>query len=181
MNTKTMIGIGIAAGTTAVTTIAGEIYTLWRVNKVSKEIERFDAAVNEASRYIDVNIPNELVTVAMDRAANAEASKAAEKAANDAKAIVQTSVDKVIKNEKNNIEASVKTELERQINLVDIEDIKSKVVNKTSASIANDVVTRLPFISSYGDSDIANIIRACKEANMSSWQIEDIVKSVKEA
>lgn len=181
MNTKTMIGIGIAAGTTAVTTIAGEIYTLWRVNKVSKEIERFDAAVNEASRYIDVNIPNELVTVAMDRAANAEASKAAEKAANDAKTIVQTSVDKVIENEKSNIEASVKTELERQINLVDIEDIKSKVVNKTSASIANDVVARLPFISSYGDSDIASIIRACKEANMSSWQIEDIVKSVKEA
>lgn len=181
MNTKTIIGLGIAAGATAVTTIAGEIYTLWRVNKVSKEVTRFNAAVDEAARYVNVDIPNELIAVAMDKAANAEASKAAAKAADDAKAIVQASVDEVIKQEKSSIENSVKTELERQINLVDIEDIKSKVINKTSASIANDVMARVPFISSYGSSDIAGVIRACKEANMSSWQIEDIVKSIKEA
>ena len=180
MNTKTIIGLGIAAGTTAVTTIAGEIYTLWRVNKVSKEVARFNAAVDEATRYGNVDIPNELIAVAMDKAANVEASKAAEKAADGAKTIIQASVDEVIKQEKSSIENSVKTELERQISLVDIEDIKSKVVSKASASVANDLMCHIPVVSSSSSSDIANIITDCKDANMSSWQIEDVLRRLKE-
>ena len=176
MNIKEIVGVSAGAAVLA----AGEAYSLWKYHKVAKELKEFNSAVDTAMEHIDVTVPNELVAVAMDRAADKAASKAAENVTSAATAVIQNSVDKVIKDQKSSIEKSVTTELERQISLVDIEDIKSKVVSKASASVANDLMCHIPVVSSSSSSDIANIIRACKDANMSGWQIEDVLRRLKE-
>lgn len=174
MDNKLIIGMGAAI----VALGAGEVYFIVKANKMSKQIREFNDSVDETAENIKVDIPDKLVAVAMDRAANREAERASKKVSSDANAIIQTSVDKAISKEKSNIEKSVKAELEKKINLVDIEDIKTKVVSQASSTVAANVMSKIPSMFTKG-SDIADIIRACKEAGLSSWTTEEIVKNAR--
>lgn len=173
MEIKTMVGISVGAA--ALT--AGNVFSLWKIYKLSEQIKEFNNSVDEVTRNINVDIPDKVVAVAMDRAANREAEAAAKNVAKTATDTIQKSVDKAIEKEKSGIEPAVRMELEKKISLVDIEDIKSKVAKEAASTITSGMISRISGISS--SCDTAEVIRACKEAGMSGWQIQDVIETMK--
>lgn len=175
MDNKLLIGIGAAVSVLG----AGEIFSIWKVCKLSKEVKEFNNSVEDVAKNIDVEVPDNLVAVAMDRAANNAAETSANKVAKTTELAIRNAVEEAINKEKKNLEVSLKEELNRKISLVDIEDIKAKVVSKASLTVANSLVASLPVISS--KSNTAEIIRACNDAGIdSAYDIERILEKSKE-
>lgn len=159
----------------------GEAYAIYKVSKTSKEVQAFNAAVDEVSQNIDVDIPDKVVEAAMAKAADREAVKAAKETKDEACSIIKKSVDKVIADEKDRIAVQVEDELATKISLVDISDIKSRVVAKATGTVVDNIIQRIPFTQNVGSGNTADIIRACKEAGITdAWDIERVLEKSKE-
>lgn len=168
---KILIGVGIAEAVV----IAGETFLIVRT---TKKLNDLDKEIEDASKAINVDIPNGMLTVAMDRAAKQQAEKSAKSVEAMAEAAISQSVDEAVKAEKNRVKDSVEKELEEKISLLDINDIKKEVVTQASLNVADNVISRIPLGSSRDNT--AEIIRACKDAGITtSWQIGDILNSAK--
>lgn len=169
--------IAAIIGATVITT--GVAYSVTESRKTRKELEKFNKAVDDMAKGIDVDIPDAIVNTAMTKAAEREATKAAANVNKEAVSIISSRVKKEVENERQHISESVKTKIEEQISLVDINDVKKQVVDKATQSVAKEVISRVPVLGN--QSNTASIIRACKDAGItSSYQIQNILQTAKE-
>lgn len=158
MDTKIMSYVGAAAG--GVACIIGIVNAI-RISKTT----------NVISDNIKVDIPKKILDAAMSKAADKACTDAAKDAANAVRSDINQQVKNHINQIHSNIEGEVRSSVEKQISLLTLEKIEKSVVDKVSRYIP----------SSYnrnGVNDIPSIVKACKEAGMSAWQIKEIVDNM---
>ena len=160
--TITMIAIAIA-GAFGVANAA----LLGRTNRVV-------GAIDKMADRMNVSIPDILVEKAMTKAADKEAGKAAAGVRNLAEEKIGFAIEAEVACITDELEDSVRTEFKKKLSVLDVEEIKADIAKEAGRIIAADMVA--PVADS---SETAQIIRACTEAKLSAWDIQNILESAK--
>lgn len=152
------------------------IYAIHKCNITRKEVGTLLKELEDISSGVECSVPDELMVYAMEKAAEREASKMARVLADESRAVLKSEAKDAVKNESEVIKKHVRSELEKQLTKVDISEMKRAVTNEAAKKIVNEVSSGFGFSSG---NDIPSIVKACKDAGMSSWQIENILEKYK--
>jgi len=142
---------------------------LWRMWQIKKGFDR-------VSDNVEVEIPESILTIAMNKAADKEAKIAA----NECRQMARDTINEMVKEEiakvKGDLSKSVKENVEKQVSMLDINDIKKEVAKDVGKSVVYDLCSGLHGTRT---NDAVAVINACREAGITSeWQIRNILESV---
>lgn len=132
---STIIGLGIAGASVIVSAVAVIISS--RANKrIKNTCETLDASIDAISEDVELDVSEEIVTAAIERAASIfareEVRKLGKDALDSAKKEIRTEVKKSVNMAYANLKSGVKEELDRQIRDIDISGIKKQVIEEAS-------------------------------------------------
>ena len=142
--------------------------------KAFAEYRKFNKAIEDISDNINAEVPEKIMNAAIEKAANRTAQREADDISRVARTIINTNVNKEIEKVKSEMSDKVKEQLERKISMIEVSEIKEKVTEEVSKMIFKDLVSR----DIKPSNDMASIIESCNNAGMSSWEIENILKSI---
>ena len=163
-----MIGITGALGITSVCL----------VDKTRKLDRSMDGMSDKIAEGLDIENPDRVISLDMQKAADKEA-KAASKACSDAtRYLIADLVSKELAKIQTSIEPDIKREIAQQLSILDIKDIKNAVVKEASETIVQNT-SQLVLTKAAGvENNTADIIRACKEAGITSaYTIQEIIEA----
>lgn len=169
MKKETMFAIGL--GVVGIIGLAA--YS--KASVTDEHIKELMKTMDRMSDNIDVDISEKLVDravkVAADKAVKVAADKAAKKITEDIDDYISDGISEAI----SNIKPEIRHTLEKQITMLDLEDIKNDVVKKTAGIVAENI--SIPgFLSSRNNT--ADVVKACVDADMDSWEIQNILKTM---
>lgn len=145
--------------------------------KACKDISMFNKKMDELSDGIEIDIPEKIVNLAVEKAASKVATAECFKVSKRADDIIKDKVMSEVSSVKKTLSDKVKVEVENQISVLDISDIKKEIVKDVSSMVFKDVIGNISR-SGYSDS-FADVIKACTDAGMHSWEIENILSKLK--
>ena len=148
-------------------------FAVHKFKKLSKKIEDISNAVDDASEKIDLTVPEDIVKVAMTKAAKRECAKVASVEALKVAKDISKKVDETLSSAYQNVEDDLKKQLEEKISMSTLDNIEKSVANKVSKRILNN-----PLFSFGKVNDVCDVIRSCTEAGMTAYDISRILKSM---
>ena len=109
-----------------------------------KELEkRLERKVNDISDSLNVDVPDEIVREALERAANNKISKAVDDASKeiikDCNYEIRSQVRETVSVAYDNVKVDVKKELKRQIDAIDISGIKREVISDAKDKVKEEL------------------------------------------
>ncbi len=120
------------------------LYASWRAEKACRTINR---SVDEAAKGIDVNVREDLVRAAIDRAVERESERAVREASKKAISRIEeqihAEVAKSVRDAYQDTKKSVASELRRQAANVDIRELKDEVVEEAKEAISEKFDSKL--------------------------------------
>ena len=146
----------------------------FKAKKLNAKLDNVTKAIDDISDDVDLTVPEDVVDVAMKRAADKECSKIAAKASEDISSEIRRRVNDAVRAKYANIESELKAKLEEKISLTTLDNIEKLV--------ARDILERLPYsfgFSETNESEIASVIRTCASSGMDWYAISRIIDSMK--
>lgn len=175
---KDAYAIGLGALGVAIGCAAMAIYEADKVNKIDAKCTGICRGINYIQENIDLNIPEDVASELMRKAAMDSAHNLVEKATVSAKKEIvndiHNQVKATVKEAYKNVEGEVKEKLESQINLQTID----KIQNQVSEKVAKQIVEKSLF-SVAKNSSTEDLVKACVDSGMASWEIERVLRAAK--
>lgn len=120
------------------------LYASWRAEKACRMINR---SVEEASKGIDVDVRDDLIQAAIDRAVERESERAVREASNKAISRIEeqmhAEVAKSVRDAYQDTKKSVASELKRQATNINIQELKNEVVEEAKEAISEKFDSKL--------------------------------------
>lgn len=170
-----------------VCTAAGLTINFIMMTMVVRRTNRVLDNVHEAADQMNIDVPDPIIAAAVREAVFREADKASTMVRTEIREDIHAETKKAIKDAYEDVKDDVKEELEKQIKDVNIDsmvkDVKKDSIAAVSRRALNEVLDDLGVFTRFGNSgtrssNVADVIKACKDANMAGWQIENIVKTL---
>lgn len=168
------LGLAAFAGGCAVAGIISARY----VKKVDDKFIGIAKGINYIQENIDLQIPEEvakeLTRKAAEKVANDAVLKAAEGATKEISNNVNSTVKKIVNDAYSDVKEKVADKLEKEINIQTIEKIEKAVSDKVAQQIMSNYIP----VYNCGTSK-ADVIKACIDSGMDSFDIHRVVSSMK--
>lgn len=146
------------------------------VDKTRKLDKSMDDMSDKIAGDLDIEIPDRVISLAMQKAADREAKKASKLCSDTAGDHIADLVGKEFGKVRASIEPDIKKEIAQQISLLDIESMKDEVVKEAAKSVVQNATSSL--FNKKSDDNTAEIIRACKEVGVTSpYYIQEIIEA----
>ena len=129
--------------------------------KMKKVAEKLDTTVDKISENVEVDISKALVDQAVEKAVNREAKEVVKRAASDAVNKVSKdmheTVKQAVKESYSDVKDAVKDELMKQVNRLDLNDLKREVISSAKERVAEKFDDDLSSILDKYNADLGNI------------------------
>jgi hypothetical protein len=146
---KIFLGVLLAVG--------GAGYFGYLHNRINKIEDMITVAVDDLSETVEVNISDEMLETAMQKAVDREVKYIANGVKNEISAELRSGVKKSVHSSADDIKASVKTEIERQVNNIDISDMEREIVNQAKAAVADKFDRKLDNLLEEYNENLQNV------------------------
>ncbi len=170
------VGLGIAGIALGCAGMA--VYEADKVKSIEAKCTGICKGINYIQENIDLNVPEEVASELMRKAAMDSAHSLVEKATISAKKEItndiHNQVKATVKEAYKNVESDIKEKLEAQINLQTID----KIQNQVSEKVAKQIVDKSLF-SVTKNSSTEDLVKACVDSGMASWEIERVLRAAK--
>lgn len=170
----TLVGVGAFAAGCAVTGYACAEH----VKAVDDKFTGLSHGLKYIQDNISLDIPEEVATELVKSAAKDVATEQVKKAANEACKEITKDMKNVIKgnvaNAYSNIEDTLKSKLEKEINIQTIERIEGKVAEKVAKQIISNYSN--PWATGTSKADVA---KACIDNGMDGFDVARVMSSIK--
>lgn len=114
----------------------GAAYISYLNNKVKKLESMIDVAVDDLASKTEVNISDNILETAIQRAVDKEVKYVAAKVTRDLNSEIRSQVKDVIDRSSVDIKTSTTKEIVRQVRNLDISDIEREVINQAKDAVA---------------------------------------------
>lgn len=165
---------------------AGFCFGAYGLYKASQLNNAFVSKVNDVTGKIEVDVPESVIQAATNKALSTEVGKIATREARALDNTITTMVKETVNASKKSITEGVKDAITKQLADVKVSDLQAKVVESATEKVAGELVDSFKAVStpwvnikpSTTGNNTVDIIRACKDAGMSSWQIENVIENI---
>lgn len=151
--------------------------TFDRVNGMDDKLTGISRGMRYIQDNVSMDIPEEvakeLYRSAAEQAAKAGVDAAVAQVKKEVSAEINDRVKKEVKGAYNNISGLVQEKLEKEINLQTLDKIQEKVTEKVAKQLIDKSLFGLTNSSSKEE-----VLKACIDKGMATWEIERILKSM---
>lgn len=139
------------------------LYSLYVANKAEKLAAKVDMAVDDLSEKTDVQISEEIIHIAVDRAVKREAGKEVKAAVKDTvreiKDDMSAQVKAAVKEAYSDIHEGTVREIERQIGELNVDKARNEAINLAKDKAAKKFDRDLETVLDKYDSQLGNVAR----------------------
>lgn len=165
---------------------AGFCFGAYGLYKACNLQNAFVSKVNDVTGQIEVDIPESVVQAATTKALSTEVGKIATREARALDNAITSMVKETVNASKKSITAGVKDAITKQLADVDVSGLQDQVIESATEQVASDLIDSFKAVStpwvnikpSTTGNNTVDIIKACKDAGMSSWQIQDVIENI---
>lgn len=168
-----------------VSAFAGFCFGAYGLYKASQLNNAFVSKVNDVTGKIEVDVPESVIQAATNKALSTEVGKIATREARALDNTITTMVKETVNASKKSITEGVKGAIEAQLKDVNISNLQDLVVESATEQVASELIDSFKTVStpwvnikSTTGNNTVDIIKACKDAGMSSWQIQDVIENI---
>jgi len=166
-------GVAAISGATSGIAVAVSIIGIIRHKCLSNKIDKITKAIDDISDDVDLTVPEDIVEIAVKKAAKKACEESAERATKKISDDINKQVKDILDKSYRNIEDDLRKELEGKITMATLDDIEKAVVNK----VAERMMDRMPFSFS-AKSDVGDVVRVCAESGMAGFEIKNIIDAM---
>ena len=142
---------------------AGCLYLGFRLKKMSG---KYEEAIDKIANEIDIDISNEIIEAAVDKAVDREAALQVNNACNRAVRLVQSdifnTVQAAVNAEKKTLNEDVKKAIEKKLADIDISDAKKEVIEMAQEIVANRLEEDTKAIAGTYEASIKKVAEMCE-------------------
>ncbi len=164
-NINMLLGIGA---------IAGILFGMYGLSKANSALNAYNVAVDSVSHKVAIDPPAAVIQAATEKAVNGAIDVIAKAELTEAKRSIAEAATK-----------HVATAVEEATKTIDLSapELKDQIVKNAGEKVGNFVMNKLK-ATNFGnltpkEEGVADIIRAAKEAGMSSWDIQRVLEASK--
>jgi len=137
--------------------VGGVSYLGYLHNRINKIEDMITVAVNDISETVEVSISDEMLETAMQRAVDREVRFIAKGIKLEVDREIRSEVKKSVCSSANDIKASVKTEIERQVKNIDISDMEREIVSQAKEAVADKFDRKLDNLLEEYNENLQNV------------------------
>lgn len=141
-------------------------YAMYTTAKMSMVAKKLDKTIDDLSKDITVDLPDRIVEKAVDKAVDREARRAVTEATSKAVKSITNDIHKEVKNAVDtaytDLKDDVSKEMKRQVEKIDISDLRKEVVKAAKERVAEKFDDDLDEILNKYNADLSNVSKIYK-------------------